>query len=161
VKNSKGFAKYADNIKKPVECLGPINCEYLVYDVPSTGFYKLGEWDNDKKKPVLEQKWTLKVRLLKESRVLIGNKSNNEVYNSSNSERKGKVRVKEYIIYGCDNIGDLVVYVQNSTKKKFKLYQEAKVSELKFKKKANMYVMRRVKFKKVQDFKEAEFTKCK
>lgn len=160
-KHSKGFAKYTDRIAKPVECLGPINCEYLVYDVPSTGYYKLGEWDNDQKKPVMEQKWTLKVRLLKDSRVLIGNKSNNEVYNAPNAERNGKVRPKEYVIYGCDNIGDLVVYVQNSTKKNFKLYQEAKVTELKYKKAANMYVMRRVKFKKVQDFKEAEFTKCK
>ena len=103
---------------------------------------------------ILMFKWT-------KSRVLIGNKSNNEVYNAPNAERKGKVRVKEYAVYNCDNIGDLVVYVQNSTKKKFKLYQEAKVSELKYKKGANMYVMRRVKFNKVQDFNEAEFTKCK
>ncbi|MCH2023433.1 MAG: OmpA family protein [Saprospiraceae bacterium] len=159
--HTSGYPVYKDEIAKPVDCLGPVNCEYIVYDVHSSGLYKLGEWDNDKEKPKAEQKWLLKVRLLKESRVLIGNKSTNEVYNAPNAERNGKTRVKEYSIFNCDNVGDLVVYVQNSTKKKFKLYQEAKISELKFKKKRNMYVMRRVKFKKVQDFKEAEFTKCK
>ena len=164
-RHSKGYAKYADNVIKPIECLGPINCEYLVYDVPSTGVYKLGEWNNDAEKPKKEQKWVLKVRLLKDSKVFIGNKSTNEVYKAPNAERKGKTRPKEYSIYDCDNVGDLVAYVQNSTKKNFNLYQEAKVSELKFKKNANMYVMRRVKFKKLMDkdkgFSEAEFTKCK
>jgi len=163
-RHSKGYAKYADNVVKPIECLGPINCQYLVYDVPSTGVYKLGEWNNDAAKPKKEAKWVLKVRLLKESTVFVGNKATGEVYKAPNAERKGKVRPKEYTIYDA-NASDLIVYVQNSTKKKWLLYQEAKLTELKFKKAANMYVMRRVKFKKLGDkasgFEPAELTKCK
>lgn len=160
-RHAKGYAKYADNVIQPTACLGPVNCEYIVYDVPSTGVYKVGEWDKDKTKPKKEDKWVLKVRLLKNSTVFVGNKTTGEVYKAKNATRKGKTRPKEYTIYNCDNVGDLVVYVQNATKPKFKLYQEAKVSELKYKKAANMYVMRRVKFVKCQDFSEAQLTKCK
>ena len=159
--HSKGYPRYADNVIYPSECLGPVNCDYMVYEVPSTGYYKLGEWDENKQREQRAEKWSLKVRLLKDSRVLVGNKSTQEVYAAPNVQKNDRVKPKEYVLYECDNVGDLVVYVQNSTKPKFKLYQEAKVTELKFKKKRNMYVMRRVKFKKVQDFKEAEFTKCK
>ena len=160
-RHTKGYAKYADNIVSPTPCLGSVNCEYIVYDVPSTGVYKVGEWNSGAGKPKTEDKWVLKVRLLKESVVFVGNKKTGEVYKAKNATRKDKTRPKEYIIYNCDNVGDLVVYVQNSTKPKFKLYQEAAVSELKYKKAANMYIMRRVKFNKVQDFSEAQFTKCK
>ena len=109
----------------------------------------------------MEEKAVLKVRLLKESVVFIGNKKTGEVYKAKNAVRKDKTRPKEYVIYEYDDVNDLVIYVQNSTKKNFKLYQEVLVSELKYKKAANMYVMRRLKFKKVQDFSEAELTKCK
>lgn len=160
-RHTKGYAKYADNIVSPTPCLGSVNCEYIVYDVPSTGVYKVGEWNSGAGKPKTEDKWVLKVRLLKESVVFVGNKKTGEVYKAKNATRKDKTRPKEYVIYNCDNVGDLVVYVQNSTKPKFKLYQEAAVSELKYKKAANMYIMRRVKFNKVQDFSEAQFTKCK
>lgn len=160
-RHTKGYTKYADNVVEPKPCLGSVNCEYLVYDVPSTGVYKVGEWNAGAGKPKTEDKWILKVRLLKESVVFIGNKKTGEVYKAKNAVRKDKTRPKEYVIYDCDNVGDLVVYVQNSTKKNFKLYQEALVSELKYKKAANMYVMRRVKFTKVQDFSEAVLTKCK
>lgn len=160
-RHAKGYAKYADNIVEPKTCLGPVNCEYVVYDVPSTGVYKVGEWNSGAGKPKKEDKWVLKVRLLKESVVFVGNKKTGEVYKAKNATRKDKTRPKEYVIYDCDNVSDLVVYVQNTTKPNFKLYQEAAVSELKYKKAANMYVMRRVKFNKVQDFSEAQFTKCK
>lgn len=160
-RHAKGYTKYADQVVKPTTCLGPINCEYLVYDVPATGVYKLGEWDNSKEKPKKEDKWVLKVRLLKNSTVYVGNKSNQEVYKATNAKRKDKVREKEYTLYNCENVNDLVLYVQNDTKAKFKLYQEANISELIYKKAANMYVMKRLKFKKCQDYKDAELTKCK
>ena len=160
-RHAKGYAKYADNVVSPTPCLGSVNCEYIVYDVPSTGVYKVGDWNSGAAKPEMEEKWIFKVRLLKESVVFVGNKKTGEVYKAKNAIRKDKTRPKEYIIYDCENVGDLVVYVQNSTKSNFKLYQEALISELKYKKAANMYVMRRLKFTKVQDFSEAVLTKCK
>lgn len=160
-RHAKGYAKYADNVVEPTTCLGSVNCDYVVYDVPATGVYKLGEWDNSKEKPKKEEKWILKIRLLKSSTVFVGNKATGEVYTATNAKRKGKTRPKEYTIYNCDDVNNLVVYVRNSTKKNFKLYQEANMSELIFKKNANMYVMRRLKFKKCQDYSEVEFTKCK
>lgn len=160
-RHAKGYAKYADQIVEPADCLGPVNCEHLVYDVPATGVYKIGDWEPSATKEEQKDKWVLKIRLLKDSKVFVGNKATGEVYVAKSAKRNGKVRPKEYVIYDCDNVGDLVVYVQNSTKKKFKLYQEVKVADLIYKKAANMYVMRRLDFKKVQDFSEAEFTNCK
>lgn len=159
-RHSKGYAKYIDNIVEPSKCIGSVNCDYVVYDVPATGVYKLGEWDANKAKPKKEDKWILKVRLLKNSTVFVGNKATGEVYKAKNAERNGKTRPKEYVIYNA-NASDLVVYVQNETKPNFKLYQEAKLTDLIYKKAANMYVMRRVKFVKCQDFSEAQFTNCK
>ncbi len=158
--HSAGYPKYVDQIVLPTECLGPVNCEYIVYDVPASNWYKLGEWDDSKAKAAMKDKWILKVRLLKNSTVFVGNTKTNEVYKAVNAERNGKVRPKEYKIYETDNPSDIVVYVQNGTKKNFKLYQGAQLSDLKYKKASNMYVMRRVKFNKVQDYDNVEFDFC-
>lgn len=159
--HSAGYPKYVDQIVRPTECLGPVNCEYVVYDVPSRAWYKLGEWDDSKAKPAAKDKWILKVRLLKNSTVFVGNTKTNEVYKAKNAERNGKVRPKEYVIYEADDPSDILVYVQNSTKANFKLYQGAKLSDLKYKKASNMYIMRRVKFTKTQSFDDVELDICK
>ncbi|MGH1335099.1 MAG: OmpA family protein [Aureispira sp.] len=159
--HSAGYPKYVDQVVRPTECLGPVNCEYIVYDVPARAWYKLGEWDDSKTKPAAKEKWILKVRLLKSSTVFIGNTKTNEVYKAGNAERKGKTRPKEYTILEADNPSDLVVYVQNATKKNFKLYQAVKLTDLKYKKASNMYIMRRVKFKKTQSFDGLELEICK
>lgn len=159
-RHSEGYPKYVDQIVEPVTCLGPVNCEYIVFDAPSTGLYKLGEWNNGAAKPKQEEQYILKVRLLKNSEVFVGNKKTGEVYKAVNAERKGKTRVKEYRIYKADDPSDIVVFVRNSTKPRFKLWQEAKLSDLKYKSASNMYIMRRVKFNKVQDYSEVNLTKC-
>lgn len=159
--HTAGYPKYVDQIVRPTECLGPVNCEYVVFDVPAKAWYKLGEWDDSKTKPEQKDKWILKVRLLKNSTVFVGNTKTNEVYKANNAERKEKVRPKEYTIYEADSPDDLLVYVQNSTKANFKLYQAVKLSDLKYKKASNMYIMRRVKFKKTQSFEGLELDVCK
>lgn len=159
--HSAGYPKYVDQIVRPTECLGPVNCEYIVYDAPATPWYKLGEWNDGKTKPTLKDKWILKVRLLKNSTVFVGNTKTNEVYKAKNATRRNKKRPKEYIILEADNPSDILVYVQNATKKRFKLYQAAKLSDLKYKKASNMYIMRRVKFNKTQSFDEVELDVCK
>lgn len=159
-RHSQGYPKYVDQIVKPAACLGPVNCEYVVFDAPSTGLYKLGEWDAAAAKPKQEEQYILKVRLLKDSEVFVGNKKTGEVYKAVNTERNGKTRVKEYRIYQSDDPSDVVVFVRNSTKPRFKLWQEAKLSDLNYKKASNMYIMRRVKFNKVNDYSEVQLTKC-
>lgn len=159
-RHSKGFPKYVDQVVEPTTCLGPVNCEYVVFDAPSTGLYKLGEWNAGASKPKMEDQYILKVRLLKNSEVFVGNKKTGEVYKATNAERNGRTRVKEYRIAKCDDPSDVVVFVRNSTKRNFKLWQEAKLSDLKYKKASNMYIMRRVKFSKVQDYSEVQVTKC-
>lgn len=159
--HSAGYPKYVDQVVRPTECLGPVNCEYIVYDVPARAWYKLGEWNDSKTKPAAKEKWILKVRLLKNSTVFVGNTKTNEVYKAKNAERKEKTRPKEYAILEADDPSDLVVYVQNATKKNFKLYQGVKLSDLKYKKASNMYIMRRVKFKKTQSFDGLELDICK
>lgn len=159
--HSAGYPKYVDQVISPTECLGPVNCEYVVYDVPSRAWYKLGEWDDSKAKTAMKDKWVLKVRLLKNSTVFVGNTKTNEVYKATNAERKGKMRPKEYVIYEAENPSDLLIYVQNDTKSNFKLYQGAKLSDLKYKKASNMYIMRRLKFKKTQSFEDVELDICK
>ena len=159
-RHAQGYPKYVDQVVEPVNCLGPVNCEYIVFDAPSTGLYKLGEWNASATKPKQEEQYILKVRLLKNSEVFVGNKKTGEVYKAVNAERKGKTRPKEYRIYQADSPSDVVVYVRNSTKPKFKLWQEVKLSDLNYKKASNMYVMRRVKFAKVGDYSEVQLTQC-
>jgi hypothetical protein len=143
----------------PTPCVGEANCDYIVYDVVASGLYKLTEW-KDAAPQKAADKYILKVRLLKNSKVFVGNKATGEVYLAKNATRKGKVREKEYAIRDFDNAGDIVVYIQNTTKK-LPMYQEVKLSDLKYKKAANMYVARLVKFNKVQNFDNIEFTECK
>ncbi len=159
-RHSKGFPTYIDQVVEPTTCLGPVNCDYVVFDAPSTGLYKLGEWNADAPKPKMEDQYVLKVRLLKDSEVFVGNKKTGEVYKASNAERNGKTRVKEYRIAKSDAPSDVVVFVRNATKRNFKLWQEVKLSDLKYKKASNMYIMRRVKFNKVQDYSEIQVTAC-
>ena len=66
----------------PTTCLGEVNCDYLVYDVPATGYYKLCEW-SDKDKPKLEES-DVEDSSLKSSNVFVGNKTNNYVYMAGN-----------------------------------------------------------------------------
>ena len=54
----------------------------------------------------------------------------------------------------------IVAKKKNTTKKK-PMYQEAKLSDLIYKKKRNLYVVRLRDFNKVDNFDEVELTKCK
>lgn len=157
--HSKGYIKWDVAKYEQTTCLGPINCDYVVFDVPATGNYKLGEW-KEGAAPSQPNKYVLKTRLLKNSTVLVGNTKTGAVYKAKNHERNNKSQPKEYDIKDFESAGDMVVLVKNETKKD-PLYQEAKLSALIFKKKKNMYVMRRRDFKKVADFKEMQLDKCK
>lgn len=143
----------------PTPCVGEANCEYIAYDVVASGIYKVAEWKDAAPKKA-EDKFILKTRVLKNSKVFVGNKATGEVYLAKNATRKGKVQPKEYNIRDFDNAGDIVLYVQNTTKK-LPMYQEVKLSDLKYKKAANMYIMRLVKFNKVEDFGKVDFSACK
>lgn len=143
----------------PTECIGEANCDYIAYDVVASGIYKLTEW-KDAAPQKAADKYILKTRVLKNSKVFVGNKATGEVYLAKNATRKGKVRPKEYAIRDFDNAGDIVVYIQNTTKR-MPMYQEVKLSDLKYKKAANMYIVRLVKFNKVDNFDNIEFTECK
>ena len=155
---SKGYIKWGKEPIKPTECLGTVNCEYYVYDVPATNGYKLAQW-SDKKVEEAPATHKLKVRLLKGCEVFVGNKKTGVVYKAKNATRKGKVRSKEFEIKDFENASDMVVFVKSNRKKK--RFQEVNLSELKFKKKAKIYIVRRLKFKKTADFETIEFTKCK
>ncbi len=158
-KDKKDYQVWGNETISPTTCLGEVNCDYLVFDVPATGYYKLCEW-SDKDKPKLEEKAMLKTRLLKNSSVYIGNTTNNYVYMAGNANVKGKVRPKEYSLTEFDNASDIVVYIKNSTKKK-PMYQEAKLSDLIYKEKRNLYIVRLRDFTKVDSFDEVELSKCK
>jgi hypothetical protein len=73
------------------------------------------------------------------------------------------VRKKEYALIKVDekDKANTVVLVQHTTKKGKKMYQEAKLTDLKYKKKKDIYIMRKKNFKKVKDFKEMQLNKCK
>jgi len=159
ITHSKGYIKWDVAKYEQTTCLGPINCDYVVFDVPATGNYKLGDW-KDGNAPSQSNKYVLKTRLLKESTVLVGNTKTNVVYRAKSHTRKDKVRPKEYDIKDFESAGDMVILVKNTTKKS-PLFQEAKLSDLIFKKKKNMYVMRKRDFKKIADFKEMQLDKCK
>jgi len=152
------YVVWGTKVVNPTTCIGEVNCDYVVYDVPSTGVYKLCEWEEKDPEPAAD-KYVLKTRVLKDSKVLVGDKSTNEVYLASNATRRGRKRKKEYNLRDFDNAGDIVVYVQNTTKRK-PMYQEASLTELKFKSRKNMYIMRKRDFIKVDSFDEAQFQSC-
>ena len=158
--HAKGFLRWDREKFTPKTCLGPVNCEYHVFEVPATGSYKLTERE-EKTAPKKEEGAILKTRVLKNSTVFVGDKGTNYVYKAANANRKGKVRPKEYSIREFDNVGNMVVLVQHTDKKGRKRYQEARLSELKYKKKGKMYIMRKKHFKKVGDFKDIQLSKCK
>lgn len=156
---SKGYIKWETSKYEPTKCLGPINCEYLVYDVPAIGNYKLGEWNEVKVEPTTET-YTLKTRVIKNSTVFVGDKSSNYVYKAKNKTVKGKVRPKEYMLRDANEMKSLVVFVKNETKKS-KTYGEVTLGELTYKAKKKVYVLRKKALKKVKDFKEIQLSKCK
>jgi len=156
---TKGYIKWETSKYEPVKCLGPINCEYLVFDVPASGNYKLGEWNEVKAEPIVET-YTLKTRVIKNSTVFVGDKSTNYVYKAKNRNVKGKVRPKEYTLRDANEMKSLVVLVKNEAKKS-KTYGEVTLGELKYKAKKKVYVLRKKSLKKVKDFKEIQLSKCK
>lgn len=164
LRQSKGYVKWDMAKYEPINCLGPVNCKYLVFEVPGTGNYKLGDWVEGSpwKK---EDKFILKTRVLKDNQVYIGNKKTNYVYKAKMNKRNGKERDKEYVIFDFEKMGgaagDIVILVKHEKKNGKKFYEEAMLSELIFKKAKNMYIMRRKDFDKVDDFNNAKLTKCK
>jgi hypothetical protein len=164
---SKGFIRWDRDKFEPKTCLGPVNCEYVVFEVPATGNYKLTE-RVEASAPKKETGTLLKTRVLKNTPksptvVFIGNTKTNYVYKASNAKRGNKVRKKEYALIKVDekDKANTVVLVQHTTKKGKKMYQEAKLTDLKYKKKKDIYIMRKKNFKKVKDFKEMQLNKCK
>jgi hypothetical protein len=131
-----------------------------VFDVPATGNYKLGEWNEVKAEAVAET-YILKTRVIKSSTVLVGDKASNYVYKAKNRSVKGKTRTKEYTLRDADEMKSLVVLVKNETTKGKKTYAEVTLGELKYKAKKKMYVMRKKSLKKVKDFSEMQVSKCK
>jgi hypothetical protein len=164
VNNSKGYIKWdvAGNVK-PIECRGSVNCEYHVFEVAATGNYKLAE-TNDKAAENKANKYVLKTRVLKNCKVQVGEKVKDAnapiVYKAKNAQKKGKNRPKEFEIKEYVNQGNVVVVVRYEDKKGRKKYNEAKLTDLKFKSSKNMYIMRKRDFKKVDDFKNMKLTKC-
>lgn len=154
---TKGYIKWETSKYEQIKCIGPINCDYLVYDVPALGNYKLGEWNEVKPEPTTET-YTLKTR--KNSTVFVGDNSSNYVYKAKNKTVKGKVRLKEFTLRDASEMKSLVVFVKNENKKS-KAYGEVTLGELKYKAKKKVYVMRKKSFKKVKDFKEVQLSKCK
>jgi hypothetical protein len=157
---TKGYIKWETSKYEQTKCLGPINCEYVVFDVPATGNYKLGEWNEVKAEAVAET-YILKTRVIKSSTVLVGDKASNYVYKAKNRSVKGKTRTKEYTLRDADEMKSLVVLVKNETAKGKKTYAEVTLGELKYKAKKKMYVMRKKSLKKVKDFSEMQVSKCK
>lgn len=159
--HSKGYLRW-DNAKyEQKTCLGSVNCQYAVFEVPGTGGYKLGSWKDGEPQKAAD-KYILKVRVLKNNVVLVGDKKSNYVYKAKNFERKGKQRPKEYSIHEFQNgSGQMVVLVKHTKKNGEKLYQEAAFDDLIFKSSKNMYIMRRKGFKKVDNFENIEVSKCK
>lgn len=159
--HSKGYLRW-DNAKyEQKTCLGSVNCKYVVFEVPGTGNYKLGSWE-DGEPEKMEDKYILKVRVFKDNVVLVGDKKDNYVYKAKNAERKGKQRPKEYNVREFKNgSGQMAVLIKQTKKNGKKFYQEAAFDDLIFKSSKNMYIARRKDFKKVDDFKDIEVSKCK
>jgi len=158
---SKGYMKWGKEAIKPTTCLGTVNCDFYVFDVPASTGYKLAEW-SDKKVEQAPASYTLKIRLLKGCEVFVGNKKTGYVYKAKNVNRSGKVRTKEFEIRDFENASDIVVLARNNTKKTPR-YQEVNLTDLKFKKKKSgkIYIMRRLKFKKIDNFENIPLSKCK
>lgn len=157
---TKGYIKWETSKYEQAKCLGPINCDYVVFDVPATGNYKLGEW-TDVKAETPTESYTLKTRVIKNSIVSVGDKSSNYVYKAKNRNVKGKTRTKEYALRDANDMNALVIVVKNETAKGKKTYAEVKISELKYKSKKKMYVMRKKALLKVKDYSEMQLSKCK
>jgi hypothetical protein len=160
-RHSKGYIKWDMAKFEQTKCLGPVNCEYVVFDVPGTGNYKLGEWSESTEGPG-EEKYVLKTRVLKNCEVFVGDKSNNFVYKTSLHERGGKERAKEHDLREAKDMGQLVLLVKHTNSKGTKFrYAEVALSDLKYKAGKQMYVLRKRQTKKIKDWKEMELTKCK
>jgi len=158
---AKGYIKWDGSSKfEQTKCLGSINCEYVVFDVPATGNYKLGEWAETPAEPIKET-YILKTRVVKNSIVLVGNKSDNYVYKAKQNNVKGKTREKEYMLREAKDMSQLVLLVKNESKKGAKTYAEVTLKDLTFKSKKKMYVMRKKVLKKVKDYNEMQLSKCK
>ena len=165
IDNTKGYIKWDVNGQiKSLDCLGSVNCEYFVFEVPATGNYKLAE-ATGKTAETKEIKYQLKTRVLKDVKILVGEKVKDAnaptVYRAKNAQKKGKTQPKIFEIRDYENAGNVVVVARHETKKGKKTYQEAKLSDLKFKASKKMYIMRKRDFKKVDDFKNMTLTKCK
>ncbi len=165
VNNSKGYIKWEVNANvKPIDCRGSVNCEYYVFEAPAHGNYKLAELD-EKPAENKANKYLLKIRVLKGCRVQIGEKVKDAnapaVYKAKNAQKKGKNRPKEYEVKEYVNQGNVVIVVRYEDKKGKKMYNEAKLKDLKFKSSKNMYIMRKRDFKKIDDFKNMKLEKCK
>lgn len=156
--HSKGYMKWDVAKYEQTKCLGPINCDFVVFDVPATGNYKLGEW-KDGKSPDKDE-YILKTRVLKLSTILVGNKEDGFVYKAKNASRGDKQRDKEYNIRGAKDMNKLVVLLKNDTNGKLR-YAEVALSELKYKAKKKMYILRKSATTKVKDFNEMSLSKCK
>jgi len=159
IRASQGYVKWDKNMVTPTTCNGSVDCDYVVFEVPGTGNYKIGDRVQGTN-PDKSEKYVLKTRVMKDNIVFVGNKSNDYVYKANKHKRKGKERDKEYGLRDFKNAGDMVVLVKNEKPNGKKFYQEATLSEMKFKEKKNMYIMRRRDFNKVDDFKDMELNKC-
>jgi len=155
----KGYLRWDIAYNSQVKCLGPVNCDYVVFDVPAGGFYKLAEWVDAKEEKV-EETYLLKTRLVKKATVMVGNKADNTVYIAKNNSKNGKQKEKEYRLKDNEDMNQLVVLVKHETSKG-KTYAEVKLSDLKYKAKKKMYVMRKKELKKVADYNEMKLSKCK
>ena len=158
-RTNKGYIKWEETRYDQIKCLGSINCEYAVYEVPASGNYKLGTWE-DVKNEQPKEGYILKTGGIKNSNILIGNKENNYVYKASNRSVKGKQKPKEYIIREVADYSKLVILVKNDNGK-IKRYAEVTLSDLKFKAKKKKYILRKKALKKLADFSEIQLNKCK
>ncbi|WBM75400.1 OmpA family protein [Saprospira grandis] len=158
----QGYMKWETSKYEQATCLGPINCDYIVFDVPATGNYKLGEWNEEPKAPG-EDTYVLKTRVLRNSTILVANKKTGYVYRAKNVTRKGKTRTKEYHIRQDDNMDDIIILQRYQHKKKAqkKRYAEVKLTDLKYKKKKKMYVLRKRTSKKIKEWDEMDLNLCK
>lgn len=165
IDNTKGYTKWDVNGHiKAQECVGSVNCQYFVFEVPATGKYKLAE-STGQTAENKEVTYQLKTRVLKDAKILVGENTKNAnaptVYRAKNAQKKGKNQPKIFEIKDYENAGNVVVVARHETAKGKKTYQEAKLSDLKYKASKKMYIMRKRDFKKVDDFKNMQLTKCK
>jgi hypothetical protein len=160
-RTNKGYIKWEESRYDQIKCLGSINCEYVVYEVPASGNYKLGTWE-DVKNEQPKEGYVLKTKGVKNSSVLVGNKENNYVYKALNKSKKGKTKPRDYSIREVSDVSKLVILVKNDNGKK-KRYAEITLTDkdVKYKAKKKVYILRKKALKKVSDFNEIELSKCK